>query len=120
MKTTCLRNALVAFTVANTLLVSGCASVAVTEDSIEQRTALALGVEKGEFTVSNRVDDGVRTDYIATTTDGKVYNCYVEGSVSIVGRVVSDALCSEKGKAANKSMSPGTSCNDLLKAAGKC
>jgi hypothetical protein len=120
MKTKCLRSAFIVFTAANTLLAAGCASVAVTEDSIQQRTALALGVEKGDFTISNRVDDGVRTDYVATTASGKVYNCYVEGSVSIVGRVVSDALCSEKGKAANKSMSPGTSCNDLLKAAGKC
>jgi hypothetical protein len=115
-----LRAALIEFTIANALLIAGCASMAVTDDSIQQRTALALGVEKGEFTISNRVDDGVRSDYVATTTSGKVYNCYVEGTVSITGRIVSDALCSEKGKAANKSLSPGTSCNDLLKAAGKC
>ncbi len=120
MLKTYLRNVVVGFAVANALLAAGCASMAVTEDAIEHRTVRALGVEKGGFTISNRVDDGVRTDYVATTKAGKIFNCYVEGSISITGRSVSDALCSEKGKSGKEAMSPGTSCNDLLKAAGKC
>ncbi len=120
MTSTYTRNAVIGFVVAHTLLAAGCASFAVTEDKLQQRTALALVVDQGDFTISNRVDDGVRTDYIATTKAGKIYNCYVEGSVSITGRVVSDALCAEKGKSGKEAMSPGTQCNDLLKAAGKC
>ena len=36
---------------------AGCASVAVSNDAIEQNTAFALGVPKGTFTISDRVDD---------------------------------------------------------------
>lgn len=80
-------------------LLVGCASVAVTADLIEQRTAFALGMERGNFTVSNRQDDGLRTQDAATTETGQRHNCYVEGSVGITGRVVSDAICSKPGEA---------------------
>ena len=46
------------------------------------------------------------------------------GGVSIVGRVVSDPMCTEVGKAGKQATTnTGTgsaSCNALLKAAGKC
>lgn len=77
------------------LSASGCASVAVTGSALEQRTASALGVPSTEITISNRTDSGVRTDYVATTSQNRVYNCYVTGTVSIVGRTVSDAMCSQ-------------------------
>ena len=55
--------------------------------------------------------------------DGKQYACYVTGGVSIVGRVVSDPMCNEVGKAGKAATTGATgnaSCNALLKAAGKC
>ena len=109
------------------LFVSGCASVAVTSSSIEDRTASALGIDKSEFTISNRRDDGVRTDYNVQTKTGTQYNCYVTGVVSMIGRTVSDAICtpiasstSTDTPAAKKSSSNNPACNALLKAAGKC
>lgn len=102
-------------------LASGCASVAVTGDAIEQKTAFALGIERGSFTISNRADDGLSSTYQVTTQSGKKYSCYVEGTVALYGRVVSDAVCKPAGKAASRSGNPETSsCNALLKAAGKC
>lgn len=121
MKTTYLCRAVAASVVVLAGLVAGCASVAVTNDSIEKNTAFALGIEKGTFTVSNREDDGVKTTYLVNTNAGKKYTCYVTGTVSVVGRVVSDAVCNEVGRSAKQT--PGTapkSCNALLKAAGKC
>ena len=76
---------------------AGCASVAVTTD-LERRTAFALGVERGSFAVSNRQDDGVRTQYVATTKSGQRHNCYVTGTFSMTGRIVSDAICSKLGE----------------------
>ena len=101
---------------------SGCASVAVTEDAVKQRTAFALGVEQGDFVISDRVDDGVETRYKVKTKTGKTYNCYVTGTISYVGRTVSDAVCSATGKTAatGTSGATGTKCNALLKAANKC
>jgi hypothetical protein len=75
------------------------AAMAVTDDALQQRTAFALGLERGSFTISNRQDDGVRTNYVVTTRSGQRYNCYVTGVVNITGRTVSDALCSKPGEA---------------------
>ncbi|MES2089519.1 MAG: hypothetical protein V4532_06020 [Pseudomonadota bacterium] len=104
---------------------AGCASVAVSNDAIEQNTAFALGLPKGSFTISDRVDDGVKSTYVVKTNAGKQYSCYVTGSVAITGRVVSDAICqAQQGKSSAKPAAPArgsaASCNALLKAAGKC
>ncbi|WP_346288291.1 hypothetical protein [Zoogloea sp.] len=99
----------------------GCASVAVTDDAIVQRTAFALALDSKDFTVSNRVDDGTTTRYQVRTRAGRQYNCFVGGSISVLGRTVSEAICTETGRdgAARPAATPG-GCNALLKAAGKC
>ena len=98
------------------MLMAGCASVAVTDDAIERNTAFALGVDKDSITISNRENDGVKTTYTATTKDGKKHSCYVTGTFSVTGQVVSDAICSGGGRPA----AGGGACNALLKAAGRC
>lgn len=121
MKTIYFRRTVVASVVVLAGLVAGCASVAVTSDAIEKNTAFALGLEKGTFTISNREDDGVKSTYLVNTNAGKKYSCYVTGTVSVVGRVVSDAVCNEVGKSAKQASGTTTQpCNALLKAAGKC
>ena len=104
-------------------LASGCASVAVSNDAIEQNTAQALGLAKGSFTIADRVDDGVKASYTVKTNTGKQYACYVTGTVSVVGRVVSDPVCTDTSKGPKGASGTGAasgSCNALLKAAGKC
>jgi hypothetical protein len=102
------------------LLTTGCASVAITGDAIEDNTSLAIGLERGNFTISDRVDKGLRTTYRVKTNSGKNYRCSIEGTVSIMGRMVSDAMCTEMNAADKPGSSPATPCNALLKAAGKC
>ena len=80
--------------------VSACASVAVTDQSIADRTAFALGMDKSAFTISNRTDEGMTTRYAVKTKSGQDYNCYVDGSFGITGRVVTDAICVKKGEVA--------------------
>jgi hypothetical protein len=77
---------------------SGCASLAVTDEAIADRTAFALGLDKAAITISNRVDEGTTTRYMAKTKAGQEYNCFVGGSFSVVGRSVSEALCTKKGE----------------------
>lgn len=104
-------------------LAAGCASFAVSDDAIERNTAQALGLAKGSFTIADRVDDGVKASYTVKTKTGKQYACYVTGSVSQLGRAVSDAICSEVGKGGKPAAGAAAadkSCNALLKAAGKC
>ena len=126
MKTRTTRTAALVTLAAAAALVSGCASLAVTGDAIEKNTARTLGLTPGTFTVSNREDDGVKTTYNVETQTGKRYACYVTGTVSMMGRVVSDAICTEqsggRGKppAAQAPVPADTSCNALLRAAGRC
>ena len=79
------------------LLSAGCASFAVTDEAIVDRTAFALGLEKNAFTVSNRVDEGTTTRYAVRTKTGQEYSCYVGGSINVLGRSVSEAICNRKG-----------------------
>lgn len=126
-------------------LAAGCASQAVTDDAIVTNTSRALGLPPSAFTISNRADSGVQTTFLAKTDGGRTYNCYVEGSVSVIGRVVSDAICQEMrqtdvpaaarrgnagaspsasarpaGAASAPSPAPASACNALLRAAGRC
>lgn len=79
---------------------SGCASIAVTDDALVERTAFALGLEKSGFTIENRVNDGVTTRYRVRTKRGDEFNCFVGGSISVIGRSVSEAICTKKGEVA--------------------
>lgn len=81
------------------LLATGCASVAVTDEAILDRTAFALGLNKGDFTISNRTDEGTTTRYAVRTKTGQDFNCFVGGSFSVIGRSVSEAICTKKGEA---------------------
>lgn len=102
----------------------GCASISVTSRVLEDRTAFTLGLAKDQFTIADRRDGGIRTDYSVRTAKGERFNCYVTGSVG----VVSDAICTKvavsgavRGRAEKKSAGEdGSSCNALLRAAGRC
>ncbi|WP_430407617.1 hypothetical protein [Hydrogenophaga sp.] len=59
------------------LLTAGCASIAVTDEAIVDRTAFALNLDKDAFTVSNRVNDGTTTRYAVRTKTGQEFNCFV-------------------------------------------
>jgi hypothetical protein len=79
---------------------TGCASIAVTDEALVERTAFALGLAKGDFTISNRVDDGTTTRYSVKAKSGQEFNCFVGGSIGVLGRVVSEAICTKKGEVA--------------------
>ena len=79
-------------------LCSGCASVAVTDNTLEQRTANATSMAVGSFTITDRVDEGMTKRYIAKGKNGQTFNCYVTGTVSFLGRQVSDAQCNPPGR----------------------
>lgn len=101
------------------VFVSSCASIAVTSNNIEERTAFALGLNSTEFTISNRRDSGLRTDYLVKTNKGRQYNCYVEGTFSFTGKTLTDAVCNPAGSS-RQPVASTTNCNALLKAAGRC
>lgn len=82
------------------LFAVGCASVAVSNDALVDRTAFALGLAKSDFTISQRVDEGTTTRYQVRTKTGQEFNCFVGGSISVIGPSVSEAICARKGETA--------------------
>ena len=72
---------------------AGCASMAVTDDAIIDRTAFALGIEKNAFVIKNRVDEGTTTRYTVTIrTPVAVGGCFDIDTVTV--RVLSRLLVS--------------------------
>src|SRR3546814_2851852 len=64
-------------------------------DKVQSRTADALGLETGDFTVSDLEKDGVATRYRVTTNSGEKYSCYVTSTSGFVGFMRSEEHTSE-------------------------
>lgn len=109
------------------MTLAGCALVQtnkLSDDVLTQRTGFALGLDKSEFTISNRQEPNKNSDvyYLVTTKSGKKFNCSIAaGFTSIVtpSTEASDAVCNEIGGSSGAS-GGNAKCNALLKAAGKC
>lgn len=115
---------------ASVAVLAGCAAT-IDQDGLEQRTAQAIGRSVGQFTISDRSEEGAgRINYTASTRDGKAYSCYLYGATGFQ-RVMSfgqtphsDAICTpmsgKKGQPAPAVKGAGAECNALLRAAGRC
>lgn len=77
---------------------SACASVIVSDDAVVDRTAFALGLNKGDFTISNRVNEGASARYAVRTKSGQEFNCFLGSTLSILGGGVTEAVCNKKGE----------------------
>ena len=106
-------------------LLTGCsflgASYAVTDAALATRTESALGLAAGEFTISDRVDEGTTTRYKVSTAEGRRFNCFVGGALSVMGKTVSEAVCTPMGApAAASSAGSSAPCDALRRAAKQC
>lgn len=95
------------------------ASFAVSDGSLIPRTESAIGLPSSEFTISDRVNEGVTARYKVRTRSGKTYNCFVGGSLIGTGKSVSEAVCSPLDGSAPAER-PGTPCDALSRAAKRC
>lgn len=103
---------------------AGCAAT-IGQDALAQRTASAVGRPVGSFTIGETSEEtGGRINYTVRTRDGVTYRCYLYSattfqSVMTFGQTPhSDAICTAMGR--GEATAPATTCNALLKAAGKC
>lgn len=118
-------------------LLTGCAAT-TSQETLEQRTAQAIGRSVGQFTVSDKTEEtGGRINYMVSTRDGAAYTCYVVGATAFQQAMSfgqtphSDAICTVKVGAQGRAGNPapaagqpggraGEPCNALLRAAGRC
>ncbi|QTM23020.1 hypothetical protein [Neisseria sicca] len=101
------------------LTLSACGVVGnttISDNSLKNKAAFALNVPAESISISNRHGDIDSVKFVATTGD-KSYSCYV---TTVMGAVSSDALCSGSNVHGGKGSRGGSSCNALLKAAGRC
>ena len=108
---------------ASIFLVQGCAMLGaernVSDADIVSRTESAIGVPSSDFTISNRVNEGVTARYKVMTKSGKQYNCFVGGSLTGIGKSVSEAVCTALD-GAGEAKAPKKPCDALSRAAGRC
>jgi hypothetical protein len=112
-----------------TLALGGCAAT-IDQSGLEERTASAVGRPVGAFTIADRSEEtGGRINYTVKTRDGSTFKCYLYSATSFqkvmsFGQTPnSDAICSAMGRGGAPSgaaTKPASTCNALLKAAGKC
>lgn len=100
----------IGLTLAAVLLLSACANQA----RLEKSTAFAMGVSESQVQVSNISRDMAGVKYNAKV-NGRMYNCSVYGGN--IGPMTAPDCVAQSG---SKKPSRTRSCNDLLKAAGKC
>ncbi|MDO4682316.1 MAG: hypothetical protein Q4B17_05945 [Lautropia sp.] len=103
--------------IAAPLLLAACGTIGnkvISDDTLQERAAFALGTTADQITISNRRGDTNTVRFVATVGQ-QSHQCYV----STVGGIhVSDAICS--GNSSVRPSSDDGSCNALLKAAGRC
>lgn len=103
--------------------VQGCstlgASFAVSDESLVSRTETAIGLPSSDFTISDRENEGVTARYKVRTKAGKQYNCFVGGSLTGIGKSVSEAVCKPLDGSGN-TPSSDKNCDALSRQAGRC
>ncbi len=106
-------------------LLQGCAMLGaernVSDADLIPRTETAIGLSASQFTISDRTNEGVTARYKVKTSTGKQYNCFVGGSLTGIGKSVSEAVCTPlDGSAPAAQPASGKPCDALSRAAGRC
>lgn len=95
------------------------ASFAVSDEALVSRTASVLDLSASDFTISDRTNEGVTARYKVETKSGKRYSCFVGGSLTGIGKSVSEAVCKPVDGSGSKPPSDAN-CDALSKQAGRC
>lgn len=103
------------------LAIAGCGTIDnqfASTQSIQEKTADAIGVSPGEITILNR-EGRLESVHYEAVAHGDHYRCYYSTAVPVV--FGSDALCTKMdGGKAKHAARKSQSCNALLSAAGRC
>ena len=90
----------------------------ISDESLQNKAAEALGANGNQVSISNRKPDGVTSVSFTANSGGHQYQCYI---TTAMGAVSSDAICKQGGKPVKSAKPlPANKCNALLEAAGRC
>lgn len=104
-----------------TVILGACSVVGnsvLSNESLQNKAADALGVNPNQISISDRKPDGASSIRFTANNGGRQYQCYI---TTAMGAVNSDAICKQGGKPVKSAnIKPGQKCNALLEAAGRC
>ena len=94
---------------------AGCASSLQSNDDLQAATAMQLGLQPSEVTISNRADSGTSTNYWASTRSGRTYSCVRTATISVIGAVKSSPLCNPTNGKAQAAPQPSNALTDAYR-----
>jgi hypothetical protein len=71
----------------------GCATTILSNDRIVDETAGALGMLPNDITIENRRTEIINTYYTVKTTDGKEFNCIINGGNILTLGILNSPRC---------------------------
>lgn len=91
-------------------------TASVSDDILKKRAAFALNTTPDRVTISNRENENIRIDFVATVGK-RSHQCYLTAG----GGAISDAICSGANSVkSNPKQKSQAQCNELLKQANRC
>lgn len=98
--------------IAVTAGLAGCASHLQSNDDLQGATAMQLGLNPADVTITNRTDSGASTNYWVTTRNGRSYSCVRTATMSMLGTVKSSPLCNPTNAKAQSAPQPANALID--------
>lgn len=103
------------FAIAVTVGLAGCASRLQSNDDLQSATAMQLGLNPADVTITNRSDSGTSTNYWVTTRAGRSYSCVRTATMSMLGTVKSSPLCNPTNAKAQTAPQPSNALLDAYR-----
>src|ERR1700752_4358307 len=87
-------------------VLAGCASIAqstnsLSDDQIKSQTGGTLGYAPGDLTIVSRRTEGTNTYVALKASDGREFNCVINGGNLLTMGIVNPPMCSKKGEPIN-------------------
>jgi hypothetical protein len=101
--------------ISSLIAVGGCAATLQSDDDLLSATAMSMGLQPSDITISNRQDSTTAVNYWVKTRSGRNYSCVRTVGVSVIGTVKSSPLCNPTNAKAEAAPASGPS-NALLDA----
>jgi hypothetical protein len=94
---------------------AGCAAGLQSTDDLQAATAMSLGLQPGDVTLTNRQENGTATNYWVRTRQGREYSCVRTATYSMIGPVKSSPLCNPTNAAAKAQPQPSNALLDAYR-----
>ena len=101
--------------ISSLIAVGGCAATLQSDDDLLSATAMSMGLQPADITISNRQDSTTAVNYCVKTRSGRQYSCVRTVGVSVIGAVKSSPLCNPTNAKAESAPAPSNALLDAYR-----